>query len=150
MNLKELKIEKMQASDIAEIASLEKECFSLPWSEKSLADELENPVARFFSAKYKNELAGYIGAFNVAGEVSVTNVAVKEKFRKQGIGASLLKKLEETARLENAEFITLEVRASNESAIRLYTQSGYEKAGLRKDFYSNPKEDAILMTKNLH
>ncbi len=140
----------MQASDIAEIASLEKECFSLPWSEKSLADELENPVARFFSAKYKNELAGYIGAFNVAGEVSITNVAVKEKFRKQGIGASLLKKLEETARLENAEFITLEVRASNESAIRLYTQSGYEKAGLRKDFYSNPKEDAILMTKNLH
>jgi ribosomal-protein-alanine N-acetyltransferase len=140
----------MQASDISEIASLEKECFSLPWSEKSLADELENPVARFFSAKYKNELAGYIGAFNVAGEVSVTNVAVKEKFRKQGIGASLLKKLEETARLENAEFITLEVRASNENAIRLYIQSGYEKAGLRKDFYSNPKEDAILMTKNLH
>jgi ribosomal-protein-alanine N-acetyltransferase len=150
MNLKELKIEKMQASDISEIASLEKECFSLPWSEKSLADELENPVARFFSAKYKNELAGYIGAFNVAGEVSITNVAVKEKFRKQGIGASLLKKLEETARLENAEFITLEVRASNENAIRLYIQSGYEKAGLRNDFYSNPKEDAILMTKNLH
>lgn len=150
MNLKELKIEKMQASDIAEIACLEKECFSSPWSEAALTDELYNEHARFFVARVESELAGYIGAFNVLGEVSVTNVAVKEKFRKNGIGAALLNKLEKTARLENADFITLEVRVSNENAIRLYTQSGYEKAGLRKDFYSNPKEDAILMTKNLH
>lgn len=150
MDLKELKIEKMQASDISEIASLEKECFSSPWSENALSDELENPVARFFSAKYKNELAGYIGAFNVLGEVSITNVAVKEKFRKNGIGAALLNKLEKTARLENADFITLEVRASNENAISLYSKNGYERVGERKNFYSKPTENAVLMTKQLH
>ena len=150
MDLKELKIEKMQYCDIAEIAQLEKECFSLPWSENALADELLNPAARFFAARYGNELVGYIGAFSVAGEVSITNVAVKEYCRKSGVATSLLRKLEETARLEKAEFITLEVRASNERAISLYSKNGYEKVGLRKGFYSNPKEDAILMTKKLH
>lgn len=150
MNLKELKIEKMQASDIAEIACLEKECFSSPWSEAALTDELYNEHARFFVARVESELAGYIGAFNVLGEVSITNVAIKEKFRKNGIGVALLNKLEKTARLENADFITLEVRASNENAISLYSKNGYERVGERKNFYSKPTENAVLMTKQLH
>lgn len=150
MCLKDLKIEKMQLCDIAEIALLEKECFSAPWSENALSDELENELARFFVARYENKFAGYIGAFNVFGEVSITNVAVAENMRKKGVATALLEKLEETARLENADFITLEVRASNEKAINLYKKNGFQRVGERKDFYSNPKENAILMTKSLH
>ena len=150
MNINDLKIEKMQLSDIDEIALLEKECFSAPWSENALSEELENELARFYVARYESNLAGYIGAFNVFGEVSITNVAVTENMRKKGVATALLNKLEETARLENADFITLEVRASNAKAINLYSKNGFQKVGERKDFYSNPKENAILMTKPLH
>ena len=144
-----IEISPMTEADIKSVALIEKECFSDPWSEKSLREELENPVACFFTAKIGGETAGYIGSFNVVGEVSVTDIAVSEKFRKKGVGTKLLEHLEKVCREKNAEFITLEVRASNEKAISLYEKCGFSRVGERKGFYSHPTENAVLMTKTL-
>lgn len=142
-------IEKMNESHIGGIALLERECFSVPWSENALREELSNPHARFFAAVHNGSVIGYIGAFCVAGEVAVSNVAVKGEYRLRGVASALLDKLTECVAAENAEFITLEVRASNENAIKLYAKSGFVRSGLRKGFYSKPVEDAVLMKKIL-
>lgn len=142
----DLVIEKMTEAHIEEIARLEKECFSSPWSEAGLKMELDNSFARFFVAFSENKLAGYMGAHNVLGEVFVTNIAVFKDFRRQGVAQGLIENLLETAKNENAEFVTLEVRKSNFPAISLYEKTGFEKVGERKNFYEKPIEDAILMT----
>lgn len=148
-NMLDLTVTQMAKEDIPDIARLERDNFSLPWSEKSLEEELTNPLARFFTAKSDSRIVGYIGAFNVCGEVSITNVAVSEEYRNKGICNKLLKHLENVSLSENAEFITLEVRESNETAQRLYKKNGYEAVGKRKNFYEKPTEDAVLMTKFL-
>jgi len=147
--MEKITVGKTEYSDIESIALTEKECFSSPWSETSLREALDNPHHRFFTARLDGEIIGYIGAYNVLGEVSVTNIAVKKEYRKRGAGSMLLEKLITSSADEGADFITLEVRPSNESAVNLYTKYGFLKAGLRRDFYSAPKEDALLMTKRL-
>lgn len=139
-------IEKMTEEHILHLAQLEKQCFSTPWSENALSEELSNPLARFFVCVADGQVCGYIGAHNVVGEVYITNVAVLPSHRGQGIGAMLVGFLKEYSKAENAEFITLEVRKSNSVAIRLYEKMGFKVVGERKGFYENPKEDAILMT----
>lgn len=142
-------IVKMNESHIASVAALERECFASPWTEEQLRDELGKDYARFFVAVADDKVIGYIGAFNVVGEVSVTNLAVTEGCRKCGVASALINELESVSKAENAEFITLEVRASNEKAIKLYEKCGFTKSGLRKGFYRKPVEDAILMKKAL-
>ena len=142
-------IRPMTEGDIKEIAALEKECFSTPWSENSLREELTNETSRFFTLKIGNELLGYIGANNISGEVYITNVAVKAEHRKKGYGERLIKHLITESLFENAEFVTLEVRRSNKAAINLYEKCGFKKAGERKNFYSVPCEDALIYTRNL-
>ena len=139
-------IEKMSPSHVGEIARLEKECFSTPWSEDGLKSELNNAFARFFVATYAGEIAGYVGAHNVLGEVYITNVAVFEKFRRKGIAKKLIDALLESAKAENGNFVTLEVRKSNIPAVSLYEKCGFEKVGERKNFYEKPRENAVLMT----
>ena len=139
-------IEKMSPSHVGEIARLEKECFSTPWSEDGLKSELNNAIARFFVATCAGEIAGYVGAHNVLGEVYITNVAVFEKFRRKGVAKKLIDALLETAKAENGNFVTLEVRESNIPAVSLYEKCGFEKVGKRKNFYEKPRENAVLMT----
>ena len=139
-------IEKMTAEHISHLAELEKQCFSTPWSENALAEELDNPHARFFVCIKDGAVCGYIGAHNIVGEVYITNVGVLPSYRGQGIGAMLVGFLKEYSKTENADFITLEVRKSNSVAIKLYDKMGFKVVGERKNFYDNPKEDAILMT----
>ena len=139
-------IRTMTSDDIKSVAELEKECFSKPWSEKSLSEELINSTARFYTLSNNGELMGYIGANNICDEVYITNVAVGEKYRNNGYGVRLVKYLILQSALENADFVTLEVRKSNGPAIRLYEKCGFEKVGERKNFYSNPTEDALLYT----
>ncbi|MDO4847951.1 MAG: ribosomal protein S18-alanine N-acetyltransferase [Clostridiaceae bacterium] len=145
----EFEIFRMSESHIDGVLEIERECFSSPWSRESLEAELGNEYARFFAAVCDGTVIGYIGAFNVFGEVSLGNLAVKKEYRKAGVASALLNELEKTAEAENAEFITLEVRQSNEAAIRLYKKLGFSQSGLRKGFYQNPTEDAILMKKEL-
>ena len=139
-------IEKMGESHIEKLAVIEKDCFSTPWSENALREELENSYARFLVAVCDGEVSGYIGAHNILGEVYITNVAVSEKHRRKGMGEKLINSLISVCEIENAEFITLEVRESNKPAINLYKKMNFKDVGKRKNFYENPREDAILMT----
>lgn len=140
-------ITAMNKNHIAEIARIERECFSLPWSESALEQELENDNAHFLAAEFDNKVVGYIGVIEICGEADITNVAVDPKYRRLGIGKMLLESAEKGAISRNCESITLEVRVSNEAAISLYEKSAYEKVGTRKNFYEKPTEDALLMTK---
>ena len=142
----DLVIEKMTVAHIEEIARLEKECFSSPWSEDGLKSELDNNFARFHVAFSGDKIAGYIGSHNVLGEVYITNVAVFPEFRRNGVGKALVEFLVDEMKTENAEFVTLEVRESNLNAISLYEKCGFEKVGKRKDFYEKPRENGVLMT----
>lgn len=141
-----ISIEKLGENHIEKLALIEKECFSTPWSENALREELENFHARFLVAVCDGEVSGYIGAHNILGEVYITNVAVSEKHRRKGMGEKLINSLISLCESENAEFITLEVRESNKPAINLYKKMNFKDVGKRKNFYENPKEDAILMT----
>ena len=139
-------IREMTEEDIKEIAELEKECFSEPWSENSLRDELANETARFYVLRDSEKLLGYIGANNICNEVYITNVAVNSKCRGKGYGKILVKHLIKQSEAERAFFITLEVRKSNENAIKLYEKCGFKLIGERKNFYSKPTEDALIYT----
>ena len=129
------------------VSGLEKECFSVPWSRKSISDELTNDTAHFFVAEQTGNVIGYIGTNIVADECYITNVAVTESERRKGVARLLLKKGEETAKEHGCRFITLEVRRSNKAAISLYSSQGYKECGIRKNYYTDPAEDAIIMTK---
>lgn len=138
----------MDENHIEGIAELEKLCFSSPWTKENLAEELENENSHFLAAVSDNNVLGYIGVQEVCGEAYITNVAVYPKYRRMGLGKSLLSRAGEDAKARNCQFISLEVRKSNTSAIELYRKQGYNVAGERKNFYSNPSEDGLIMTKS--
>lgn len=142
-------IEPMKAEHIPEIAEIERLCFSLPWSENALRDELDNVNAHFLTALTFGRVSGYIGVIEICGEANITNVAVHIDFRRMGIGKMLLDTAEKQAAERKCESITLEVRESNTAAISLYSGSGYSPIGIRKNFYEKPTENAVLMTKQL-
>ena len=143
-----IEIHPMTENDVDGIEKIEKECFSTPWTRDGILSELTNETARFFVAEFMGETAGYLGMHIVLDECYIANIAVKEKFRRMGIGNALLKKGEERAKEENCAFISLEVRVSNEKAIALYRKRGYNEMGERKNFYSSPTENALIMTKD--
>ena len=143
--MKNITIRRMQPSDLTQVCEIERENFSLPWSEKSFADSMERNDTVFLVALADDEVAGYIGCYCIAGEGEITNVAVKSSCRRNGIGGMLLEKLyEEGALLDTQEFF-LEVRESNEAAIALYSRQGFVKEGIRKNFYEQPVENALIM-----
>lgn len=139
-------IVKMRAEHIPEIARLEAECFSQPWSENALSEELKNENSHFLAA-VSDRVLGYIGVQEICGEAYITNVAVFGEYRKEGIGRKLLNEACNGAKERGCEFITLEVRESNSAAIALYESEGFEKAGVRKNFYSSPTENGVIYTK---
>lgn len=140
-------ITEMAKEHIAEIARIERDTFSMPWSESSFEEELEYVNAHFLTSLLGDEVTGYIGVNEICGEADITNVAVDPRFRRFGIGKKLLKSAEKGATARECESITLEVRVSNTAAISLYEKCGYKKVGKRKNFYEKPTEDAFLMTK---
>lgn len=141
-------IRRMTTEDIPAVARLEQECFAEPWSENALAESLADANYVFFVAAFLDEtVAGYVGAYLAADELSITNVAVTASYRRCGAANQLMKALDAFAKEKNLYGITLEVRVSNSAAIALYEKNGYEKSGIRKGFYSKPKEDALIMWK---
>ena len=141
----EIIIRKMQPEDLAEVCKIEKDNFSLPWSEKSFLESMEREDTVFLVSLEDEDVAGYIGCYCIAGAGEITNVAVKASHRRKGIGGKLLQKLyEEGAALDTQEYF-LEVRESNEAAIGLYLSQGFVKEGIRKNFYENPVENAVIM-----
>lgn len=144
-----IQIVPMEERHIPALAQLERICFSQPWSESGLRSELENKLAIFCVAELNNEVLGYAGMQCVMGECYVNNIAVFPKFRDIGIGTKLVQALIDKAAQQNGVFITLEVRKSNEQAITMYTKLGFKQVGCRKNFYTNPLEDGLIMTKDL-
>ena len=141
----EIIIRKMQPEDLAEVCKIEKDNFSLPWSEKSFLESMEREDTVFLVALEDEKVVGYIGCYCIAGAGEITNVAVKASHRRKGIGGKLLQKLyEEGAALDTQEYF-LEVRESNEAAIGLYLRQGFVKEGIRKNFYEKPVENAVIM-----
>ena len=140
-------IETMKASHVAQIAELEKICFSDPWSEKSIASELNNELAFWLTAIEGDLVAGYIGSQTVIDETDMMNVAVHPDFRRKGIAEALVNALVEALKSRGSRCLTLEVRASNEPAIMLYEKLGFSQIGRRKNYYRNPREDALILRK---
>lgn len=138
--------EIMREEHIKAVAQLEKECFSEPWSEKSLLDEIDNPDAYFIVETENGEVVGYAGMHTPCGDCYIDNIAVFEKHRGKGYGERLTLSLIEKAR-ELGDFISLEVRQSNAPAIGLYEKLGFLVVGKRKNFYTSPREDAVIYTK---
>lgn len=142
-------IVKMNASHVSQIAQMETLCFSDPWSERSIASELDNDLSLWLVYEEDGRVLGYIGSQSVPPESDVMNLAVLPERRKQGIAQALMNELVHTLRSSGIESLTLEVRASNEPAIALYTKLGFKIVGRRQKYYVNPKEDALIMRKEL-
>ena len=147
--MEKMKIIDMNEKHIPELAQLEKICFSQPWSEKSLSEELDNRTAHFLVAESDEKIGGYIGIFVVCESCYVSNVAVFPEYRRQGVAKQLIERACVVAEENGAESISLEVRPSNAAAVSLYGSVGFEEVGLRKNFYRAPVEDALIMTRTL-
>ena len=128
-----------------EIAFIEKHCFSTPWSAEQIKSSGDSTV--FFVAKEGGQTVGYAGMYTVLDEGYVTNIGVLPNHRKKGIGKALTESLIEYSISQKLSFLSLEVRVSNSAAIGLYTTLDFKEVGKRKNFYSNPKEDALIMTR---
>lgn len=142
-------IREMTEQDLDQVAALEQACFSLPWSREAFAQELAAENAVYLVAREDGQVVGYGGMRFVLDEFYVDNIAVAAQRRRQGVGRALVAALVERARAGGGAFITLEVRASNQGAMALYAEQGFAVAGRRRGFYTHPKEDALLMTKEL-
>jgi len=144
--MKNYKLVPMDRGHIKEIAQIERECFSMPWSEAALEEELYNPQASFIVAQRADgAVLGYAGLHVVLDEGYIDNVAVREDYRGQGIADDLVDVFVRFGQA-NLAFLTLEVRPSNDPAIQLYMKHGFAQVGRRKNYYEHPREDAIIMT----
>ena len=142
-------ITNMTSDHVAQVAQLEKLCFSDPWSERSVASELNNPLSLWLVAMEGENLAGYVGSQSVLGESDMMNIAVHPDFRRQGLAEKLVAELVAALKEKGNHCLTLEVRASNALAIALYEKTGFAEIGRRKNYYRNPKEDALILRKEL-
>ena len=145
-----IEIVKMTKEHIKDVHKIEEDCFSIPWSEKAFLDELtKNKMAIYIVAKENDKVLGYGGMWHVINEGHITNVAVKKEHRNQGIGLKIINALIDIAKEKEMIGITLEVRVSNNKAQSIYKKSGFIIEGIRKEYYDDNKEDAIIMWKHL-
>ncbi len=139
-------LRRMTEADLDKVAEMEKEIFSTPWSKAGFEESLRQSYSHFYVV-VMDDIVGYCGVHNLGGDGEISNVAVDEKYRGKGIAYEMLQFAMNEMRKEGVEAFTLEVRASNTPAIKLYEKLGFSNAGVRKNFYENPTEDAIIMWK---
>lgn len=142
-----IEIRRMRPEDAEAAARLEAVCFSHPWSAKAFAQCAADENVCYLMAWEGEKLVGNCGVRNIAGDGEITNVAVDPACRRQRVGTELMNKLLETGRSMGIVAFTLEVRASNQAAIRLYESSGFLLEGTRRNFYEDPREDALIYWK---
>lgn len=139
----------MQEAHIAQIAALEKQCFSDPWSEVSVRSELSNPLSDWLVAEDGGKVVGYVGSQSVAPEADVMNLAVAPEWRSRGIGRALMTALITQLHSRGITALFLEVRVGNTPAQNLYRSLGFVEVGRRPKYYVNPTEDALILRKEL-
>ena len=142
-----MRIERLTAQHIDQIAALEKRCFSDPWSREMLMPELTNPLSLWLVALDQEQVIGYVGSQSVLDAADMMNIAVAPEYRRQGIGIRLIQDLIQQLRAVNVRSLALEVRVSNTAAIALYEKMGFVSVGRRPGYYRNPKEDAYILRK---
>jgi ribosomal-protein-alanine N-acetyltransferase len=139
----------MSPDNVDQIAEIEQECFSKPWSKRMLLEELEDLSASFIAAQTPDgKVLGYAGLTVVLDEGYINNIAVRKEYRRSGVATALLDVFLRFGKEKKLSFLTLEVRASNDAAIALYAKYGFEEVGRRRNYYEDPREDALLMTHN--
>ena len=139
-----MEIEKLSEKYIKDVAQIEKACFSKPWDEISIAAELKNEFSEFYIAVENGTAVGFVGLYALTGEADIVRVGVLPQYRNRGIARAVL-----TKSLENVDGdVFLDVRESNVPAILLYRSLGFYDTGVRKDYYSDPEENAVLMKRD--
>ena len=144
-----MQIRPMTIHDCEQVAEIEAASFSVPWSLRAFTDTVEKDNFRYFVAEDNGEILGYCGFLYVLDEAEIPNVCVKASARKQGVGKQMMQVMIEEAGKLGISMLFLEVRESNTAARRLYESLGFEENGIRKNFYEQPVEHAVLMSKAL-
>ena len=140
-------IKKMTQEHLCGVMEVEHNSFTHPWSENGFVDEIEKESSFCYVALQNDTVVGFAVLETVLDEGNLLDIAVDEKYRRQGVARKLLKELFKVADEKKLSFITLEVRESSTPAISLYEAHGFERVGVRKNYYSKPTENAVLMTK---
>lgn len=144
--MNDISVRSMTAADVDSVLIIETRSFTLPWSRNAFEIEIaDNDLAHYLVAQVADKIVAYAGMWMIIDESHVTNVAVLPEYRGQGIGKLIMASLIVYAEKQGAKRMTLEVRASNEVAKDLYRQFGFVAAGLRKNYYTDSNEDAIIM-----
>lgn len=141
-------IESMTVDDIAQVAEIERQIFSIPWSEKAFRDSMESDNTIYIVAKENYNVAGYAGMYLSFEEGNITNVAVNPLSRRKGIGEKIVRDILNRAYEKGVRDVFLEVRETNSVAIALYEKIGFKEEGIRKNFYDKPRENALIMWKH--
>lgn len=140
-------ITEFEARHLNEVVAIENRSFTHPWSRDSFVTELNKDSSHKFVATDNDKVIGYAVMDVVLDEGSLLIIAVDEQYRRKGVAKALFSKFEQVAQTSNLQFITLEVRSSNSGAVALYESLGFDKIAVRKNYYSKPVEDAVVMTK---
>ncbi|MBC5668983.1 MAG: ribosomal protein S18-alanine N-acetyltransferase [Eubacterium sp.] len=138
----------MTVDDIAQVAEIERQIFSIPWSEKAFRDSMESDNTIYIVAKENDNVAGYAGMYLSFEEGNITNVAVNPLSRRKGIGEKIVRDILNRAYEKGVRDVFLEVRETNSVAIALYEKIGFKEEGIRKNFYDKPRENALIMWKH--
>ncbi|MEG6586831.1 ribosomal protein S18-alanine N-acetyltransferase [Dendrosporobacter sp. 1207_IL3150] len=143
--MNEIIIRPMLAEDIEDVLAVEVLSFSTPWSQDAFESEITNKLAYYLVLEDNRQVIGYAGMWLILDEAHITNIAIIPQYRRSGLGEKLLLEMIQKAKLHGAASMTLEVRVSNNAAQCLYEKLGFEKRGIRKQYYTDTKEDALIM-----
>lgn len=147
--MKKIEFIEADASHLDGIMTVEKKCFTAPWTKNMFLSEMYNENTRLYVLLENAVIVGYISLFKVLDEIHVNNIAVDPQYQRKGYASLIMDRSLEISKELSAAHVTLEARRSNIPAIELYRKYGFEILGFRKNYYKNPKEDAIIMTKEL-
>lgn len=142
-------ISNMNENHVRQIAELERLCFHDPWSENSIASELGNRLSVWLVALDEDKVVGYVGSQTVIDETDMMNIAVHPNYRNRGVATALIVELTQQLKMRGSKGLMLEVRESNSAAISLYDKHGFLQVGCRRNYYRNPRENALILRKEL-
>lgn len=144
-----MQIRKMEKKDITQVAALEAASFTMPWPAQAFAEQLQKEHTLYMVAEKEGRVVGVCGYIECCGDADICNVSVEKTYQNQGVATKMLTMLMEEGYTLGVEAYTLEVRAGNAAAIRVYEKLGFQTEGVRPNFYENPREDALIMWKYL-